>query len=91
MKKNVTMFMAAALMTGSMALAADQTHKENETVDTSVNPITKTETTTHKYEQKIKGPNGEKGDMKVNEKTKVKKDGSSSSKVKVEANTESGK
>lgn len=68
------MVLAAALMVGSLAHAADAENKAEATTDVSKNPITGTVTTTKKSSHKMKGAHGE-GKVEVTEKTKVHKDG----------------
>lgn len=80
------MVLAAALMVGAMAQAADMENKGAVTTDTSKNPITGTVTTTKKMSKKIKGAHGEV-DAKVTEKTKVHKDGKVEKSEKVDAST----
>ncbi len=72
--KRTMLVLAAALMVGSLAHAADAENKAEATTDTSKNPITGTVTTTKKHSHKIKGANGD-GKVEVTEKTKVHKDG----------------
>ena len=65
----------AALLVGSFAMAADNENAEKATTDTSKNPITGKVTTTKKYNKKMKDAAGNEMNMKVKEKTAVKKDG----------------
>ena len=81
--KRTMMVLAAALMVGSLAHAADGENKAEATTDTSKNPITGTVTTTKKSSKHVKGMHG-KGDVKVTEKTSVHKDGQVDKKVNVE-------
>ena len=66
--------LAALLMVGSLAHAADAENKAEATTDTSKNPITGTVTTTKKYTKKMKGAHGE-AKAEVTEKTKTHKNG----------------
>lgn len=75
------MILVAALLAGSISMAADTEHKESSTVDHSKNPITGTETTTKKYKGKMKNTKGHTEDVSVTEKTKVKKDGTTTKSV----------
>jgi hypothetical protein len=79
--KNASMLLAATLLVGSMVLAADAENKETATVDHSKNPITGTKTTTKKYKGKMKDEKGHSEDVSVTEKTKVKKDGTTTHSV----------
>ena len=81
------MALAALMMVGSMAYAADAENKAETTTDTSKNPITGTVTTTKKTSKKMKGAHGE-AEAKVTEKTKVHKDGKVEHSEKVDASTE---
>ena len=81
------MLLVAALLVGSVAVAADAEHKVDATKDTSKNPMTGTTTTTETYTEKAHDKMG-KADVKVTKKTKVKKDGSTSQSVKTESDTE---
>jgi len=78
-KMKATMIITAALLVGSMAMAADAEHKE--TADTSKNPVTGTVTETHTQEGHDAGGNK----MKSKTKKKTHKDG------KVEETTETKK
>jgi len=82
--KKMLMALAAVMMVGSLAHAADAENKAEATADTSKNPITGTVTTTKKYKKKVKGAHGE-ADAKVTEKTKVHKDGKVEQSEKVDA------
>jgi hypothetical protein len=69
------MVLAAALMVGAMAHAADMENKGEATTDTSKNPITGTVTTTKKMHKKVKGAHGNTAEATVTQKTKVHKSG----------------
>jgi hypothetical protein len=84
--KKMTMALAALMMVGSLAHAADAENKAETTVDTAKNPITGTVTTTKKTKKKIKGKHGE-AEAKVTEKTKVYKDGKVEHSEKTDATT----
>lgn len=79
--KNASMLLVSALFVGSISMAADAEHKETSTVDHSKNPITGTETTTKKYKGKMKNEKGQSEDVAITEKTKVKKDGTTTKSV----------
>lgn len=72
----ISMIISAALLLGATAFAADA--KNETTVDTSKNPITGTETTTTKHEEKA-------GDNKMKTKKVVKKHKDGKVETKVEA------
>lgn len=78
------MALAALMMVGSLAHAADAENKAEATTDTSKNPITGTVTTTKKFNKKVKGAHGE-AEAQVTEKTKVHKDGKVEKSEKVDA------
>ena len=58
----LALFIAAALVSGSMAFAADAENKIETTVDTSKNPITGTVTEKKKHKKKVKTADGKGGD-----------------------------
>ena len=80
------MLLAALLMVGSLAHAADAEHKAEATTDVSKNPITGTVTTTKKSSKKVKGAHGG-AKMDVTEKTKVHTDGTVEKSTDVDANS----
>ena len=82
--KTMMMILAASMMVGALANAADMENKGSTTSDTSKNPVTGTTTTTKKWNKKVKGANGE-ADAKVTEKTKVHKNGKVERTEKVDA------
>lgn len=77
----LALVIATALVSGSLAMAADAENKSETTVDTSKNPITGTVTKKTKHKKKVKGEHGS-ANVEVTEKTKTHKDG------KVEHSTE---
>lgn len=82
--KKMMMALAAVMMVGALAHAADMENKGEATESTSHNPITGSTTTTKKFNKKVKGANGE-ADAKVTQKTKVSKDGKVEKSEKVDA------
>jgi ABC-type uncharacterized transport system YnjBCD substrate-binding protein len=85
--KKMMMTLAALMMVGSLAHAADAENKAEATTDTSKNPITGTVTTTKKHSRKMKGAHGE-AKAEVTEKTKVHKNGKVEKTEKVDASSE---
>ena len=77
----ISMIISAALLLGATAFAADA--KTETTVDTSKNPITGTETTTTKHEEKDAAGNKMKGKKVV----KKHKDGKVTTEVEGEGKT----
>ena len=86
--KNLLTLAAAALFVGSVSFAADVENKDNTTVDHSKNPITGTETTTTKTEEKVKDDHGNMKKMKTKKTVKNHKDGKVETDVKVEGSGE---
>lgn len=78
---------AAAIFTGSLAMAADVENKNDTTKDTSKNPITGTVTETTKHKKKMKGAHG-KSEVEVTEKKKIHKDGKVETTTEVESKKE---
>lgn len=78
------MILAAAMMVGALAHAADAENKAEATTDVSKNPITGTVTTTKKSSKKVKGAHGD-AKVEVTEKTKVHKDGTVEKSSEVDA------
>ncbi len=84
--KRTAMLIAALLMVGSLAHAADAENKNEATVDTSKNPITGTVTTTKKSKKHMKGTHGD-AKMDVTEKTKVHTNGKVDKSTEVDASS----
>jgi hypothetical protein len=79
----------ALVFVGSLAAAADGENTEKSTTDTTKNPITGSVTTTKKYKKHVKNGKHNEGDVKVTEKTKVKKDGEVVKKVDASGSSDS--
>ena len=86
--KSLLTVAAAALLVGSISFAADVENKAETTVDHSKNPITGTETTTTKSEEKMKDGHGDMKKMKMKKTVKTHKDGKVETDVKVEGSGE---
>ena len=86
--KNLLTLAAAALFVGSVSFAAEIENKDATTVDHSKNPITGTETTTTKTEEKVKDGHGGMKKLKAKKTVKTHKDGKVETDVKVEASGE---
>lgn len=78
-----------SMMVASFASAADTEHVESDKTDHSKNPITGTETTTHKYKKTIKDEHGQEAKVDVKEKIKKSKDGKVKKSVEVEGESTS--
>lgn len=87
--KRLALTTLAVMMVGSIAIAAENEASEKATVDKSKNPITGTETTTRKYNRKMKDAAGNDATLEVTEKTKVKRDGTVKQTVEAEGETTS--
>lgn len=83
MKRMMSLFVGS-LMVASFAGAADTEKKESDTTDHSKNPITGTETTTHKYKKTIKDEHGQEAKVDVKEKVKHMKNGKTKKSVEVD-------
>ncbi len=82
-----TTLLAAVLLAGSMAVAADVENAASQTVNTSKNPITGSVTKTKKTKKNMKNGKGD-ASVEVTEKTTTTKDGTVKTSTEVDATSE---